>query len=152
MSEIPGGLSLAWEGPLAGVWRIIDRKFRRRPRDRKGLFNSFVCALYVSRDRAEVIRLEMLSSMGYRRCRESAVPARLRLSACATSVPVHRASSIAVPDFAHLYERIRFYAEGPFAYASADKNKKLPVKIPPFEDTVTTASQPDHPNPASASL
>jgi hypothetical protein len=55
------------------------------------------------------------------------VPARLRLSACATSVPVHRASSIAVPDFAHFFERLRFYAEGPFAYASAHQDKKLPA-------------------------
>jgi hypothetical protein len=38
--------------------------------------------------------------------RESAVPARLRLSACATSGPAHRASSIAVPSVAHFYERL----------------------------------------------
>jgi hypothetical protein len=91
----------------------FDRKFGRRPRDRKGLFSSVVCALSVSCDSAEVIRLEMLFSMGCFRergvcpIREYAVPARLlRLSAWATPVPAHRASSIAVPDFAHLYERL----------------------------------------------
>jgi hypothetical protein len=57
-------------------------------------------------DCAQVIRLEMLFSMGFRRCRKSAVPVRLCLPAWATSVPAHRASSIAVPSVAHFFERL----------------------------------------------
>jgi hypothetical protein len=91
---------------VACVGGDFDRKFGRRPRDRNVLLSISGCIGCVSCDSAEVIRLEMLFSMGYRRCRECAVPARLRLSACSTSVPAHRASSIAVPDFAHFYERL----------------------------------------------
>jgi hypothetical protein len=104
-------VTLAWEGPLAGVWRAIDRKFRRRPRGRNILLSISGCIVCVSCDSAEVNRLEMLFSMGCRRergvcpIRECAVPARLRLSACATSGPAHRARSIAVPSVAHVCER-----------------------------------------------
>jgi hypothetical protein len=69
MLEIPGGLSLAWEGPLAGVWRTIDRKFGRRPRDCNILLSISGCIVCVSSDSAEVIRLEVLFFMGSRRCR-----------------------------------------------------------------------------------
>jgi hypothetical protein len=106
MLQIPGGLSLAWEGPLAGVWRRIDRKFRRRPRDRKDLFSSVVCALSVSCDCAEVNRLEVPFSTGSRRCRGFAVPVRLCLPVWAWSGPAHRASSVAVPSVAHVCERL----------------------------------------------
>jgi hypothetical protein len=82
MSEIPRGLSLAWEGPLAGVWRTIDRKFRRRLRDREGLFSLFICAVYVSSDCAQVIRLEVLFLMGSRQCRGFAVPGKWHLNSC----------------------------------------------------------------------
>jgi hypothetical protein len=44
--------------------------------------------------------------MGSRLGQRFAVPARLRLSACATSGPAHRASSIAVPSVAHVCERL----------------------------------------------
>jgi hypothetical protein len=126
MSEIPGGLSLAWEGLLAGVWRQL-RKFRRRPRDRKGLFSSVVGALSVSCDCAEVNRLEVLFLMGSRLGRKFAIPVRLCLPVWAWSGPAHRASSVAVPSVAHCFERLRFYAQGPFAHASAHKNQNLPA-------------------------
>jgi hypothetical protein len=105
-------VTLAWEGPLAGVWRTIDRKFRRRSRSVKILGIRPLVFGCVSGGCAQVIRLEVLFSMGSRRergicpIRECAVPARLRLSACATSVPVHRASSVAAPSYAHVFERL----------------------------------------------
>jgi hypothetical protein len=98
-------VTLAWEGILTGSLEGV----REGARTRSICFLVFGC---VSGGCAQVIRLEVLFSMGSRRergicpIRECAVPARLRLSACATSVPVHRASSIAVPDFAHFFERL----------------------------------------------
>jgi hypothetical protein len=90
----------------------FDRKVRRRSRGREGWVDLCGCVRGVSCGCAQVIRLEMLFSMGCRRergvcpIRECAVPARLRLSACATSGPAHRASSIEVPSVAHFFERL----------------------------------------------
>ena len=60
----------------------------------------------VSGDYAQVIRLEVLFSMGSRRCRGFAVPVRLCLPAWAWSGFVHRASSVAAPSVAHFDERL----------------------------------------------
>jgi hypothetical protein len=82
MSEIPGMLSLVWKGPLAGVWRIIDRKFRRRPQGRNVLLSISGCIACVSCDSAGVIRLEVLFSMGSRLCRGFAIPGKWHLYPC----------------------------------------------------------------------
>jgi hypothetical protein len=72
----------------AWVGGNLDRKFRsrrslgERSRGRKDLFSSFICAFYVSCDRAEVNRLEVLVLMGSRLCRESAVPGPFGTSVC----------------------------------------------------------------------
>jgi hypothetical protein len=99
-------LSLAWEGPLACVWRIMDRKPGGRARGRRVLQSISGCIGDVSCDYAGVIRLEVLVFMGSRLCREAAVPGKLHLPACASSGPAHRASSVAVPSCVHFKERL----------------------------------------------
>ena len=99
-------LSLVWERALACVWRIIDRKSGRRSRGGRVLLSISGCIVGVPCDCAHVIRLEVLLSMGSRLCRESAVPGKLHLPACASSGPAHRASSVAVPSCAHFSERL----------------------------------------------
>jgi hypothetical protein len=85
----------------------FHRKFGRRSRGREDPGYSFRCIqVRMLIHCAQVIRLEVLFPMGSRRCRESAVSDRLRLSACATSVPAHRASSIAAPSCVHVCERL----------------------------------------------
>ena len=85
------------------VGRNLDRKSGRRARDRRVLLSISGCIVGMSCDCAHVIRLEVLFSMGSRRCCE-----------------------FAVPSVAHFKEQLGFYAEGPFAHASAHKDENLP--------------------------
>ena len=85
----------------------------------------------VSSDCARVVRLEVLFLMGSRRFRGFAVPARLRLSAWASSGPAHRASSVAVPSFAHFLKRLGFNVKGPWVVTTVNKNRHLPSDCRP---------------------
>ncbi len=59
MSKIPRGLSLAWEEPVAGDRRIIDRKLRKAFARPCQPFQLSVCAPGPSFDYAQVVRLEV---------------------------------------------------------------------------------------------
>jgi hypothetical protein len=104
----------------------FDRKVRRRSRGREGFVDLCGCIVYVSCGYAEVIRLEMLFSMGFRRCREFAVPGLFETSVC--FVRIVSSSKLGRHSFGRpLLGTARFYAEGPLVYASAHRDKKLPA-------------------------